>query len=342
MHYINILISHSTIISLWQSDVNNRQLHPQEISLAKQLAEKSGGRFSEEKIADAMRASGNGAFGESVTTGMVVPLTKDTPAGALYDTAGMRLVNDGAGNAYMIQALPSQVDPALAAYVTANTGGASSPYGWSWATPGTSAPSAPANSPASGEGSPRYFPCATANCLFYGANRNPTNPQNMAEDKNFNTKLAAAGIIAGVPVAFAAGAPTLIAMGTAAQTVPLVGGAAGVAGGKWALTVGVGATFGAFGNYAIDADSSPASMAVGAAAGAVGGIAKLGLNATYGLANQWVPTTVANVGTAIGSKATGGGVKAGLNQTGDTTSGMSWWTSPITPCGPIIPRSPCK
>jgi len=76
---------------------------------------------------------------------------------------------------------------------------------------------------------------------------------------------------------------------------------------------------------------------------AIGGVTKFGLNAAYGLANQWVPSTLANVGTALaGSQVVGRSVTTGLNQAGDSTAGQSWWTSPVQPCGPVYPRTACK
>lgn len=204
-------------------------------------------------------------------------------------------------------------------------------------------PSAPASFTTSSDGNPRYYSCATADCLLYGANRNAVNPQNIAEDKDLNTKVAAGGIILGVPLAVAAGGPALFAMGAAAQTTPMVGGIAGVEGMKWASTILVGSFVGGFTDYALHPDASPASIAVASAGGAIGGVTKFSLNAAFGLANQLIPTTLANIGTALaGSQVVGRSVTTGLNQTGDSTSGGSWWTSPVKPCGPIYPRTACK
>jgi filamentous hemagglutinin len=125
-------------------DANNRQLHPEEKALAAQLAAKSSGKYTQAQIEEALRASGNSALGEDVTTGVVVPLTKDTPANTIYDTTGMRLTNYGNGQSYLVQAVASQVDSALAAYIKSNTGDT---YSWSNGTLGIGSPSVtkPAN-----------------------------------------------------------------------------------------------------------------------------------------------------------------------------------------------------
>jgi hypothetical protein len=111
-------------------DVYNRQLHQKEQNLAKQLAAKSGGKFTEKQIADAMRGSGNSALGEDTTKGMVVLLNKDTRANELYDAGGMRVVSDGGSKSFLVQTIDSNVAPALAKFIHDNTGGDKSPYSW--------------------------------------------------------------------------------------------------------------------------------------------------------------------------------------------------------------------
>jgi hypothetical protein len=297
------------------------------------------------QVENAMRAANNAQFGETAVTGAMVPLNANTPASAIYDKTGMKLTSDGAGHNSLVQdpSMLSTPSQALQNLIVQGTGGANSPYSWGSPSSGATTSGALANPVAAEDSNPRFYPCASTECLLYGANRNSTNPQNMAEDKNFNNKLLAGGLILGAPLALYAGAPALTAMATTAQTVPLAGGLAGVTGAKWITTILGGSAIGAFSNYIFDPDASPASMAVAGAGGALGGATKFGLNATFGLANQWVPTTLANVGTAVtGSQVVGRGVKAGLNQTGDSTSGASWWTSPLTPCGPVYPRTARK
>jgi hypothetical protein len=112
------------------TDTNNRQLHMKELTLAQRLAAKSGGKFTEQQIADAMRASGNSALGESVVTGIVVPVKDLAKPGAFYDGGGMQLSGDAQTGAY-VQTIVSHVDPALAEYILSSTGGSNSPYAWS-------------------------------------------------------------------------------------------------------------------------------------------------------------------------------------------------------------------
>jgi filamentous hemagglutinin family protein len=106
-------------------DANNRQLHPNERKLAAQLAAKSKGKYTAKQIEDAMRNSGNGN-GETVVTGMLV---NANDPGAIYDKgAQWQKGEDGK----LIQVLPNsgKVDPALAAFITNNTGGNNSAYSW--------------------------------------------------------------------------------------------------------------------------------------------------------------------------------------------------------------------
>ncbi|HEX8615130.1 MAG TPA: hemagglutinin repeat-containing protein [Telluria sp.] len=142
-------------------DTNNRQLHPDEQALAKRLAEKSAGRFTEKQIADALRASGNRALGENVGTGVVVPLTKDTAASAIYDTVGMTLSNIAPDKAFLVQSVPSYVDPELAKFILNSTGDAKSPYAWSKETTGQGAP---ARYPSVNPFTPNKYGCITGPC----------------------------------------------------------------------------------------------------------------------------------------------------------------------------------
>jgi filamentous hemagglutinin len=117
-----------------QGEQYNRQLHPSEQQLAQTLAAHSDGRYTTQQIEDALRLSGYSLGAESVMpgetsqTGSVVDV-KD--AGSIYDTQANWLLAPGPnGSQYLIQQVPSQVSPDLAAYIIANTGGASSPYAW--------------------------------------------------------------------------------------------------------------------------------------------------------------------------------------------------------------------
>jgi filamentous hemagglutinin len=141
--------------------------------------------------------------------------------------------------------------------------------------------------------------------------------------------------------ALAYGGAVFYGMGMTAQTVPLSGGIAAVSAGKWVATTGVGFAMGAGLEYGINSDASPSSMIVGGIGGAIGGTTKLGLNAAFGLPNQWMPSTLANLGTWIaGSQVAGRATKGTLNQVVDTEANRSWWTTPVSICG-LLPRKPC-
>lgn len=140
--------------------VNNRQLHVDERALARNLAAKSGGKFTVEQIENAMRNSGNTAKGEEVHEGMVVRVEEDR-----YDEGAV--FNAGApGSGAIVQELPNQgqVDADLASFIVTNTGGSSSPYGWLDGQLGKAQPVA--SNPNAGLNSftPASNGCASAEC----------------------------------------------------------------------------------------------------------------------------------------------------------------------------------
>jgi filamentous hemagglutinin len=111
-----------------QGELYNRQLHRDEIALAKKLADESGGLYTQDQIEDAMRLSGNQALGEVSTTGMLVNINNWS---SIYDTSASWSVIPGPnGSQYLTQVVPPQVSPDLANYIIANTGGPSSSYAW--------------------------------------------------------------------------------------------------------------------------------------------------------------------------------------------------------------------
>jgi filamentous hemagglutinin len=77
-------------------------------------------------------------------------------------------------------------------------------------------------------------------------------------------------------------------------------------------------------------ESTPAGLSVAFTTGAIGsGLVKQGLNYTAGLANTAIPFTWSNVATQSLGSAYGIGSVGWINQTGLTSSGSSWWTSPV-------------
>ncbi|MCL6557183.1 MAG: DUF637 domain-containing protein [Burkholderiales bacterium] len=174
--------------------VNNRQLHRDERRLAARLARESGGRYTQAEIEDAMRLLGNREKGETVATGMVVKVSNWEKE--IYDSrAKWRAGEDGQS---LIQVLP-EVDAELIAYVQRQTGGWESPY----APRLYVLPPAPAKAdqprdrltglPLDERGrystkvvvdgkvyEPKYWTCATAECLTRNANLDTTDPATQA------------------------------------------------------------------------------------------------------------------------------------------------------------------
>jgi hypothetical protein len=142
-------------------DANNRQLHPTERQLARQLARKSQGKYSVEQIENALRNSGHSGRGETVVTGMLVPL--DGSGTPIID-GGAEFIRGGDGKT-RVQVLPNngQVDPSLAAFIQANTGGTQSPYAWLDSQLGKGQLPPPTSTNSSGP-RPAANGCVTAEC----------------------------------------------------------------------------------------------------------------------------------------------------------------------------------
>ena len=140
--------------------VNNRQLHVDERVLARNLAAKSGGKFTVEQIENALRNSGNTAKGEGVDEGMVVRTEEERyDKGAVFD-AGEQ------GSGAIVQELPNQgkVNADLASFIVANTGGSSSPYGWLDGQLGKAQPVASNPNAGLNTFTPAANGCASAEC----------------------------------------------------------------------------------------------------------------------------------------------------------------------------------
>ncbi len=127
-------------VSGYNVDRFNRQLHQPEKTKAQQIAAAAkdqgltnpdGSPITAAQIENGMRAANNNQYGEIAATGVVVPLNASTPAGAVYDTAGMKLVTDSTGN-YLVQDPSMLATPSKAVQdlITQSTGGANSPYSW--------------------------------------------------------------------------------------------------------------------------------------------------------------------------------------------------------------------
>ncbi|MFC0087372.1 hemagglutinin repeat-containing protein, partial [Dyella flava] len=112
-----------------QGDVYNRQLHPDEITLAKKLEGESGGLYTQEQIEDALRISGNNTLKEDAFNGFLID---SNDASGIYDTSARWILEkspDGK-QIFLMQQLSTQISPDLANFISSSTGGASSPYSW--------------------------------------------------------------------------------------------------------------------------------------------------------------------------------------------------------------------
>ncbi|WP_415914600.1 beta strand repeat-containing protein [Paraburkholderia sp. J41] len=106
------------------SDVDryNRQLHPEEKTLAKQLADKSGGKYTQAQIQDQMRIMGvsdNGTSESGAPTTLIGQAPTDS--GAKWISGGTT-----ANGQPILTQVTAQADPALQSYILSNYNSASS------------------------------------------------------------------------------------------------------------------------------------------------------------------------------------------------------------------------
>ncbi|CAN0619884.1 protein of unknown function [Burkholderia multivorans] len=103
------------------ADAYNRQLHPQEKTLAKLLADKSGGRYTQAQIEDQMRQMGVTINGVT-ESGAATTLIGQTPTDMGAQWIGAPSTSDG--QTVLTQKL-APADPQLQAYILANYNSAS-------------------------------------------------------------------------------------------------------------------------------------------------------------------------------------------------------------------------
>lgn len=148
------------------------ELHQPEKTKAQQVATQAaaqglknpdGSPITEAQIENAMRAANNSQYAEIVATGVVVPLNANTPASAVYDTTGMKLATDSAGNNYLVQdpSMLSTPSKALQDLIVQNTGGTNSPYSWN---PASTQTASTAKVDPYGPFSPAANGCITGDC----------------------------------------------------------------------------------------------------------------------------------------------------------------------------------
>jgi hypothetical protein len=315
------------------ADQYNRQLHPNERARARQLAAASGGKYTVAQIENAMRNSGNTATNESVTTGMVVNTSDQN---GVYDSGAV--FNAGAsGTGTIVQQLPNggKVDPALAAYIVANTGGGTSPYGWSDVQTGNVTPPTYPNAGLNTI-KPNANGCVTSNCSA-GLTPGPSENRTQAQiDASLDRTVVGIALTPTVAVA---------AVVTAPLTTTLVGSAAvggGISGGsnvavqvittgkvdieEAAIATTVGATFGVAG-YGL-------TVATKGAANGAATIVAADVNAATGAGRVPVATTATSEGATAATSTNFGSGPSGYSSIstsleGKTITGQVPNTSPI-------------
>ncbi|WP_346308912.1 hypothetical protein, partial [Limnohabitans sp.] len=166
--------------SAFNTDTNNRQLHPDERKKARELTAKAkamgltkpdGSAYTQEDIEDEMRRGSNTAKGETAASNMIInpeadkalgSNPKDPVASTNFDKGAV--FNNVGGSVVQVDRDGSPLaskpgDPELQAYIQANTGGAESPYVWVNTQPDRANPNAGLKTMTPAENG-----CVTAEC----------------------------------------------------------------------------------------------------------------------------------------------------------------------------------
>lgn len=191
----------------FNADMNNRQLSLPERQKAKDLAAKSGGKYTQQQIEDEMRRGSNTARDETAASNMIINPIADKALGS-NSTDPMASTNFDKGAVFnnfggaIVQVNrdgtplgSKQVDPELAAYIQANTGGANSPYKWVVPQVDTANPNAGLNSI-----TPNANGCVTAECAA-GALPAPSERRSVEEiDLALKNKTCRMAVSLGTPI----------------------------------------------------------------------------------------------------------------------------------------------
>ncbi|WP_346308908.1 hypothetical protein [Limnohabitans sp.] len=100
----------------FNADMNNRQLHPSEVQRAKELAAKSGGKYSQTEIEEQMRLMGNAVTKEQPNTTTVLTNT-EAIVKSIKNDPGMPKTAQGS----VVVEVPGQANPELQAWIISNT-----------------------------------------------------------------------------------------------------------------------------------------------------------------------------------------------------------------------------
>ena len=216
-------------------DFNNRQLHKPEKDLAKELARKSKGKYTQAQIEDALRAAANKETGESPADNRTMIIRDGKVVlGSIEDGAHFKQYATRDGSVVFIQDLPTyDVDPALQKFIADNKPGI---YSWPVTSSGSGSTSVLRDRltglPLDDKGrytrqviiegkvySPKYFPCATSECQARGYSLDQNDPETKRYAQAMGLKLmsdigkgaTAAAMIPNVPVVAGAAAITGVA-----------------------------------------------------------------------------------------------------------------------------------
>lgn len=337
-------------------DYYNRQLHPKEQNLAKELAKKSGGKYTEAEIADALRWASNKELNEMAMSNTVVLLNPNTPASAVYDAQSMSLANNGV-QAVLYQDLSKIAPPSaeLMAYIQQSAGGT---YSWdtsAWQTGGMPATTT--------NGGTRYglftangqiFALPLAECPAGGCATSPiawasTDPVDQAALKAYSGALNQQMLEDGAKLATVGTAISPIGLGRLTVS--------GLANWQTLAAFGLGAGFQTAGDYYKTGEINPVGSLVSGGMAAlyaplltssvwknslIGGTA-LGSNAM--VQNQWLGANESvwknyAVGTAFS------GVGTGIGNTAQSILGslVTPWvrTTPLNPLVPALLQAPAQ
>jgi filamentous hemagglutinin len=100
----------------FNADMNNRQLHPSERQKAKELAAKSGGKYSAEQIEEQMRLMGNARTGQGANT-LDIATTPEQNAKRITNDPSMPLQVQG----NVVMEVPGNYNADIQQYITENT-----------------------------------------------------------------------------------------------------------------------------------------------------------------------------------------------------------------------------
>ena len=223
-------------------DFNNRQLHKPEKDLAKELARKSKGKYTQAQIEDALRAAANKETGESPADNRTMIIRDGKVVlGSIEDGAHFKQYATRDGSVVFIQDLPTyDVDPALQKFIADNKPGI---YSWPVTSSGSGSTSVLRDRltglPLDDKGrytrqviiegkvySPKYFPCATSECQARGYSLDQNDPETKRYAQAMGLKLMsdlskAATVATMIPAAPVAGAAVYVGTSASLGTILL-------------------------------------------------------------------------------------------------------------------------